>query len=237
MREYYANGTATPGSDFLAHYGVPGMKWGVRRFTDKWARPNEKFNKLYGPGSKSVRPRTIQRHFNQLDKSFATIKARERGKMAEFNSLLSQKSIVEKKRNKNTALFNKNPKKARRVEERLAKADKRIKSAIEKNIKKGRTYATQTHNIESLQDAIAAKAVNSKYTVKSKEVLRPRNVFVREGWNTVVTVPIGGSKIKVRKRGNKQANFTMYKRGGDGTVYNVNLTTRNIQPRKRNRKK
>ena len=72
MSSYYG---VQRSSEYLAHYGVKGMKWGVRKFaSDKYATPSSKFNKLYGAKSKKrVSAIRAQHHYNSLDKSKANI--------------------------------------------------------------------------------------------------------------------------------------------------------------------
>lgn len=203
MSEYY--GVSTPSSDFLFHYGVKGMKWGVRRFADDYGRPTKKFEKLYGSKSEvKIRPLTMQRHFNQLDKSYAKIAAKKRAKEIEMHDMYLAKDRVQKRAKKNPKV--------------LEKYNKAMAKALEKGINR----TVEARNIESMMDAIAAKAANSGYTVKSKSVVRMPYTMVRG--RGIGVMPVSGQRIKIRKNGNGQVNFTMYKEHGDGTPYNVNFT-------------
>lgn len=206
MSEYY--GVSTPSSDFLAHYGVKGMKWGVRKFAkDKYASPSGVFRDLYGSRTRkgNVKPRAMQRHFNQLDKSYTNIRAKQSAKEIEFNDLLHARKRVARKNNE--------------------KALKKIDKALGETMNKGVQYATQNRNIERMMDAVAAKAVNSGYTVKSKPVLRFKYTMVKG--RGIGVQPVGGQRVKIRKAGDGQAVFTMYEkkdRKSRGKPKPVNLT-------------
>lgn len=84
MNDYY--GVTTPTDDFLAHYGIKGMKWGVRKFTsDISGKSNKKFDALYGPkATKKVSAHKMQKHYNALDQSRANINQRMRGDLESF---------------------------------------------------------------------------------------------------------------------------------------------------------
>ena len=79
MNDYY--GVSTPTDDFIAHYGIKGMKWGVRKFTsDISGKSNKKFDQMYGSkATKKVSPHKMQKHYNALDQSRANINHRMRG--------------------------------------------------------------------------------------------------------------------------------------------------------------
>lgn len=230
MSEYYAVIRST---DYLAHYGVKGMKWGVRKFAkDKYARPSEKFISLYGDkSSKKVGPRTIQRHFNAIDKSATNIIAKQRGKEIEFADVFGTRTYVVGKKNRALKQKNVNNKKINRYNKSIEKIDKNLGSIMDKGVK----YATQVKNLESMMDAMAAKATNSGYSVKSKSKLRMPYVYIKTR-GAIGVMPVSGQRVKIRKNGNGQATFTMYKEHGDGTPHDVNLTTGSITSKKKKRK-
>lgn len=121
-------------------------------------------------------------------------------------------------------------KKINRYNKAIARIDKKLGQTMDKGVK----YATQVKNLHSMMDAMAAKAANSGYTVKSKPKLRMPYVYVKTR-GAIGVIPVSGQHVKIRKRGNAQANFTMYKEHGDGTPRNVNLTTGAITKKKKHK--
>lgn len=73
MSEYYA---VARFKNSLAHYGVPGMHWGVRKYMDKNGKMTPKGAKRYGAdATKKTSARKMQRDYNNLDKSYANNRA------------------------------------------------------------------------------------------------------------------------------------------------------------------
>ena len=73
MNEYYAVVRTT---DHIAHYGVPGMRWGVRKYIDKNGKMTSKGMSRYGKNAtKKTSARKMQRDYNNLDKSYADNRA------------------------------------------------------------------------------------------------------------------------------------------------------------------
>ena len=228
MGEYYA---VIRSPDFIAHYGIKGMKWGVRKFVkDKHANPSDKFNSLYGDkATKTVGPRTMQRHFNAIDKSTANIIAKKRAKEIEFGDLINNRNFIEVKKNKVNKGKSKN--KDRKLA-KLNKASNAITKKMSSTFSKGVDHAYQVKNLESMMDSIAAKAANSGYTVRSKDKLYMPYAYISTR-GAYGVIPVGGQHVKIRKHGDGHANFTMYKEHGNGDPYNVNLSTGKITRKKK----
>lgn len=74
MSEYY--GVTTPTNDFLAHYGIKGMRWGVRKYLDNNGRLTDKGLARYGKNpTKRSSARKLKRDFNRLDTEYGNIRA------------------------------------------------------------------------------------------------------------------------------------------------------------------
>jgi hypothetical protein len=64
----------TVGSDYLAHHGILGMKWGVRRYQNKDGSLTPAGKKRYGGAEspdKITSAEGIQRRLNDLDEAVA----------------------------------------------------------------------------------------------------------------------------------------------------------------------
>lgn len=183
MNEYYGI-ASTPTDDFLAHYGIKGMKWGVRKFAkDRMASPSKKFNKLYSEkSSEKVGPRTIQRHYNSLDKSRANIARKiKQDKISALSSFYLAYKNRDKEKDRDYYV------------KEQAKANEKYKE-----------HEKQFENVGKMQNLIAKKALNLGYdSVYTPTIRTSKNI------NSLVTGKVSGYKAKVRKSKNGKGSSTI----------------------------
>lgn len=59
----------------LEHHGIPGMKWGVRRYQNKDGTLTAIGKSRYGAEGTGASARKMQRDFNNLDRGYANVEA------------------------------------------------------------------------------------------------------------------------------------------------------------------
>ena len=184
MSEYYA---VVRSSDHLAHYGVKGMTWGVRKYINKQGGLTKAGEKRYGDFSvKKSSPKKMQHDYNRLDSSRANVNA----------EVIDAKRNLNKKNSELSAFVAASKKKKVKIDPELAKAIKRITKNINQR-------NSQLNGIEDLQSRIIKQANKNNYSVKEKKVIRNGvSKLDRENKvkNSDFEKQIVGTKVKIKKK-------------------------------------
>lgn len=191
------NFTDWNGSNNLEHYGIPGMKWGVRRYMNKDGSLTDAGKKRYGPTGTGGSPKRMTKDFNDLDKSYANFEARRR----------SNADVA--------ARYARRMNKAREKGDE-GKASRMSEKAVKYGLKAGQ-YNKNKAAVENLQWQIIAKAARKGWTVNSEPVQR----VASDGKTKVITAltgPLGGLIYSSVKKGRNATevsgqNITVSRRG------------------------
>ena len=225
--------------EYLEHHGIPGMKWGVRRYQNKDGTLTAAGEGRYGSSSKGrgISARKLTRDFNNLDRGYANVVAEQR-QAAKHRNKVANKMVKRAAR-----LSNGDPAKAKEVMGSDRKIQKQM-AKMKKDTAKINMTEQQKKNIENLQMRIIGKAASQGYTTRSKAVVRLGNTQKQRaaaiiagtlaGGGALTGAAIGeimssrasrvdGQKVKITKR-------------GDGTTSLVNYHNVNQQERRRTKR-
>lgn len=191
----------------LEHHGIPGMKWGVRRFQNSDGSLTAAGEKRYGSGSITNRQgaRSMTRHLNKLDKGYANVAARARAD--QYRTAKYSRKMNKARAKGNEAKAEKYQKKAMKAATKAAQAQKNKKA------------------IENLQWRIMAKAARKGYTTNSSAVTRNAS-DAKTKVATILGGPVAGMVYSARMKGRNVTPVSgqkfKVKRWGDGSTNVVN---------------
>ena len=226
MAVYYI-GSVPFGQSDIQHFGVKGMKWGVRRFQNEDGSLTALGQKRYGSsGLRDARGRA--RDLNKLDREQANARTR-----------------YEHYNNKANLKLARATKRLKKAEERGndVKADKQRSKIDEinsgKTVKKAAEYKALLDRSKALTDKIIADSLASGYSVKSRDTIRfvntGRNAAVNllaAGVGTAISVGTGGM-VRVGYAQSQWAPGTKYKVKNDGLGYREDRTQHTAKRRRR----
>lgn len=172
---------------YLEHYGVPGMKWGVRRYMNKDGSLTASGRKRYASQLSRTSASKMTSDFNNLDKSYANVVARHQTNMSKTAKFARKGHRLEAKG------------KRAKAAKQLAKSLKYGKMAAENN--------QQKKGIESLQWRIIGAAARNGYTTRGKAVSREGSdgKFFNER-----KIKVDGQNINITRHGNGGTQVVNY---------------------------
>ena len=171
----------------LEQSGIPGMKWGVRRYQDKEGRLTAAGRQRYGygpgEGTKRTSARKMTKDFNSLDKGYAKVVTKQMVKAKQTAKLSRKMHKAERKGNS----------------EKAAKLKKKALAAA----KEAALNNKQKKAIEALQWKIIGKAATKGYTTRSTEVVRTGTHKQK----------VSGQDVKITRKGDGRTKIINYNEG------------------------
>lgn len=180
----------------LEHYGIPGMKWGVRRYMNRDGTLTAAGKARYGQSdTKRTTAGKMTRDFNWLDQSYANVEHRRK---------VAEGKVVREMRKANKSRSESGSEKHR------AKAMKAARKASEAH--------AQKKKIESLQWRVIGKAAKKGYSINSEPVVRSgergREKIARMIGIGDRSTKVDGQNVMISRRGtsSKVVNYAGAKR-------------------------
>lgn len=224
--------------EYLEHHGIPGMKWGVRRYQNEdgslTAAGKSRYGFGEGDGRKSSSARKMQRDFNNLDKGYANVAAEKNAANNQLNRRLNKTMKYAQKKGYADDLEG-NRGRSKRLNKLMTKTEKSLLNTAK--------YAKQMKEIEALQLKIIAKAAENGYTVKSKPVIRLGNTGKQRALSILSALAVGGGALPGAIIGGLSGATALkvdgqrvkIRKDGDGTQQLVNYHDLNERERKNNK--
>lgn len=210
----------------LEHSGIPGMKWGVRRYQNRDGSLTALGKARYGKEGTGASARKMQRDFNNLEKGYTRQNAEKKQAENDYNKYIRKMA----KRAQQKGYETKEQGMAdKRVARNMAKAEKAVKAFNESK--------TRMREIEALQLRIIGHAAKKGYTVNSKPVLRSANTGRQLAKAYIAAAVIGGGVIGGAVIGGilgatatpMRSQKVKIREKGDGSISLVNYSGANNQ--------
>ena len=178
--------------EYLEHYGIPGMKWGARRYQNRDGSLTTKGEKRYGAKGTGASARRMAKDFNKLDKSYANVEHRR-----QISENKVRREMHKANRGSNS-------------EKRYAKHKEKALAAA----KKASEAYKQKKAIESLQWRIIGNAAKKGYTVSAIPTTRSgergRTKVARMLGLGDFSTKVSGQKVSIKRFGNGKTRIVNY---------------------------
>lgn len=178
-------------TNYLAHYGVPGMKWGVYR--------SSRFNRT--PNSS----RSYAKRLNKLDQAYADNAAKHISNDQKARKIANKASDYISKHDSNPSSYD---------AKKLSKMTEKGKKYLDRS----KAYKKAMNEIESEQWKTVGKAVENGYSVSSQQALKIPSSKKGEIYVNNMITGILGSIPLIAYMSYKSSKYTGYEAPYNGTT-------------------
>lgn len=221
-------------SNDLEHYGIPGMKWGVRK--DKEYKPKKKDRRYDGESDQDYQNRMTREERERSSKQSERSKATSEKRAAKERAQTQKRMLKSQERIRKMEIKAQQKTKEFEISERKrqeARSDKLAKEAEAKRRKEERKAEkekskTKTINVRTLTDKELSDAIQrlkdeqtyKEYSLKNSALpKRTLNKVLTKGGGVLLAVGVAVATRQLTAIGNMKAEEFLKKKGIDASAY------------------
>lgn len=158
----------------LAHYGIGGMKWGIRRYQNLDGTLTAEGKRRYGSSTRGKAKMYTQAIRSQTNMQRTAMEQQKKQRDSQ-NARTQRKEDLETSRTEDNSS---------RIDRKIRRIDKQITKGAQKIM----SDQTVIDNSKEIVNELIRDAMKNNYTVDSKDVTRGKNIIMRILGHTPTTV-------------------------------------------------